>query len=81
MVIIGVVLVLIGVPLFLTPLPFGAATILVGLLLVLSSSSRAQRFLRMKRDHHPGLDKGLNDVEQRMPHRARGPLEKTHPDR
>jgi uncharacterized membrane protein HdeD (DUF308 family) len=79
--VVGIALILIGVPLFLTPFPGGAATIVIGLLLVVSSNSRAQRFLRRQRDNHPKLDERLNHVEEHMPERARGPLEKTHPDR
>lgn len=76
----GVALIVGGVPLFLTPLPGGLAAIALGTGLVLTWSTRAQRFVRRKREHHPKLDRQLDRLEQKMPDMASAPLEKTRPD-
>lgn len=76
----GVALIVVGVPLFLTPLPGGLAAIALGTGLVLTWSTRAQRFVRRKREHHPKLDRRLERLEARMPDKASAPLEKTRPD-
>lgn len=76
----GGALIAIGVPLFLTPLPGGLAAIVLGTGLILTWSSRAQRFVREKREHHPKLDRRLRRLEEHVPERARAPLEKTDPE-
>jgi hypothetical protein len=75
-VVAGGLLILIGIPLFLTPLPGGLACTAAGTALVVALSPRAQRFVRRQRNNHPKLDRGLNRVEERIPERARGPLRK-----
>lgn len=79
-VVAGAALILVGIPLFLTPLPGGLAAIAVGAALLISSSRRVQRFVRRKRDKHPKMNGRLNHLEEKVPHQARGPLEKTRPD-
>jgi hypothetical protein len=76
----GVALIAVGIPLFLTPLPGGLAAIVAGLALIITSSARAQRFVRARRKEHPNLNRRLNHIEEHIPERARGPLRKTRPD-
>lgn len=79
-VIAGIVLLIIGVPLFLTPLPGGALCVVLGLALLITSNQRVQRFVCSKRAEHPRMNGRLNHLEEKVPRRARAPLEKTRPD-
>jgi hypothetical protein len=80
-IIVGVLLIVAGIPLLLSPIPVGLVMIGLGVVLLAASSRRAQRFIRSERQRHPHFDDELNTVEAHMPGPARGPLEKTRPER
>ncbi len=79
-VVAGILLLIVGVPLFFTPLPGGALCIVLGLALLITSNQRVQRFVRRQRAQHPKMNVRLNHLEKKVPQRARAPLEKTRPD-
>lgn len=79
-VLLGVALIVVGAPLFLTPFPGGLACIAAGAALIVSFSPHAQRFMRRERKRHPKLNGRLNTLEEHVPRRVRRPLEKTRPD-
>lgn len=78
-VVIGILLIVGGLPLLASPVPVGLVMIFVGLVVLAAASPHAQKFIRAERDLHPRLDHRLDQVEKKMPGPARKPLEKTHP--
>lgn len=73
----GWALLILGLPLFWTPIPVGAAMIAVGAALIVSSSPRARAWLRLRRERHPKLDEALGRAEVKTPERFAETLEKT----
>lgn len=77
----GIMLIVAGAPLLLSPIPVGLVMIALGVVLLAASSRRVQNFIRHERKRHPRFDKELDEVESHVPRQARGPLEKTRPER
>jgi hypothetical protein len=65
--ILGLLLILIGLPLFWTPIPVGLVMIAGGLALVISNSDRARAFLQARRQRHERLDAWLVKAEAVLP--------------
>lgn len=66
--ILGVLLILIGLPLFWTPIPVGLILIAAGLALLISNSDAAREFVRQRRKRHPGFDAWVRKAERVVPH-------------
>jgi len=77
--ILGAALVVVGLPLFWTPIPFGLLLIAAGLALLLSSSPAFQAWLRRRRARHRELDDVVRRAERTSPEQIRETLEKTDP--
>lgn len=65
--ILGLLLILIGLPLMWTPIPLGLILTGLGLALILARSRRARAWLRRQRGRHPRLDRWLHQVERLLP--------------
>lgn len=66
--ILGVLLILVGLPLFWTPIPIGLILIASGLALLISNSDAAREFVRERRARHPRFDAWLLKAERVVPH-------------
>ena len=66
-IIAGVVLVLVGLVVFPMPVPLGAIMIVCGFALLVSASATVARCLRTLRRHHPGANRAIQTVENRLP--------------
>ncbi len=66
--ILGVLLILAGLPLFWTPIPIGLIMIACGLALLISNSDAARNFVRALRTRHRGFDAWLRKAERVVPH-------------
>lgn len=66
--ILGVLLILAGLPLFWTPIPVGLIMIACGLALLISNSDAARDFVRARRTRHRRFDAWLKKAERVVPH-------------
>ena len=66
--ILGVLLIIVGLPLFWTPIPVGLVMIACGLALLISNSDSARDFVRARRRRHPRFDAWLKKAEGVAPH-------------
>ena len=66
--ILGWLLIVVGLPLFWTPIPVGLILIAIGLSLLIANSDRARDILRERRRRHPRFDAWLLKAEQIIPH-------------
>lgn len=66
--ILGWLLIVVGLPLFWTPIPVGLILIAIGLSLLIANSDRARDVLRERRRRHPRFDAWLLKAEQIVPH-------------
>lgn len=64
---LGVLLIVAGLPLFWTPVPVGAVLILMGLALLVANSGTARKWLHQRRRRHPRLDRWIEKSEKYMP--------------
>ncbi|MBA4225007.1 MAG: hypothetical protein C0456_00120 [Hyphomonas sp.] len=64
---LGVLLIVAGLPLFWTPVPVGAVLILMGLALLVANSGTARKWLHQRRRRHPRLDRWMEKSEKFMP--------------
>ena len=78
--ILGAVLILLGLPLFWTPIPVGLILIAAGLALIVSNSNRARDGVRALRRKHDRLDKWLCKAERIVPHPFDRILQRTETD-
>ena len=65
---IGIVLILGGIPLFWTPIPVGLIMIAVGLSLIIANSDTARGIVRREREKHDGFNRWLIKAEKVVPH-------------
>ena len=65
--ILGVLLIMVGLPLFWTPIPVGLILIASGLALIISNSDAAREWVRTFRMHHPRFDSWVSKAEARVP--------------
>lgn len=77
---LGALFILAGLPLFWTPVPIGAALILIGLSLLVANSTMVQRWLQRRRRRHPKLDRWLARSEKYLPPALRRILRTTQPN-
>lgn len=73
------VLIVVGVPLFWTPIPIGLVLIVVGLTLLVGNSVMAQNAMRNFRARNRRLDRTLQETGARAPAWVRSVLDKTQP--
>lgn len=66
--ILGGLLILIGLPLFWSPLPVGLVLIAVGAALILANSDRARDWVRARRARDPRFDAFMVKAEHVTPH-------------
>ncbi len=64
---VGGLLILVGLPLFWTPIPVGGVLILGGVALLVSNSPSARRWLHRRRARHPRLDRWMRRSERFVP--------------
>lgn len=76
---LGVLLIIIGIPLFPTPIPLGLVLIIVGLALVAGESVFLQGIIRRWRRTNPGVDQRLRGAHGRMPGFVRRVIDLTDP--
>ncbi len=79
--ILGVLLILAGLPLFWTPIPVGLIMIAAGLALLISNSDAAREFVRARRARHPRFDAWVIKAERVVPHPFDRILKRTDVDR
>ncbi|MBI1234395.1 MAG: hypothetical protein GC208_07815 [Alphaproteobacteria bacterium] len=65
---IGILLILGGIPLFWTPIPVGLIMIAVGLSLIIANSNTARGVVRRERERHHGFNDWLLKAEKIIPH-------------
>ena len=66
--ILGVLLIVAGLPLFWTPIPIGLIMMASGLALLISNSDAARDFVRARRERHPRFDAWVMKAERTVPH-------------
>mgnify|MGYP000185683909 CR=1 FL=1 len=76
---LGAVMIVIGFPLFWTPIPIGLVLIVVGLTLLVGNSVMAQNAMRGFRARNRALDRRLQETGARAPAWVRAVLDKTQP--
>ncbi|WP_421785764.1 hypothetical protein [Hyphobacterium sp.] len=64
---LGWTLILIGLPLTLSPLPFGIILVAIGLALIMANSRSARRHLQHLRAQHKCLDEWMRKAESTVP--------------
>lgn len=74
---VGLGLIIIGVPLMISPIPFGIVLIIIGLLVLVAANPLAAKALRALRRRHPWLDEFLRKAENLLPPDAAAPLRDT----
>tara|TARA_R110002073_G_scaffold29006_14_gene91614 strand:- start:997 stop:1260 length:264 start_codon:yes stop_codon:yes gene_type:complete len=74
---LGILLILAGLPLFWTPVPIGLVLITIGLALVIANSNSMRAMMRRQRARHDGLDRWLKKAEKIIPHPFDRILEQT----
>ncbi|MCR9127962.1 MAG: hypothetical protein NXI12_00425 [Alphaproteobacteria bacterium] len=79
--ILGVLLILAGLPLFWTPIPVGLIMIAAGLALLISNSDAAREFVRARRARHPRFNAWVIKAEGVVPHPFDRILKRTDVDR
>lgn len=75
----GVVLLVLGIPLMVSPIPFGLLLIVLGAAILLASSIEVRTWLRRRRESHESFDAKLRRLEDRMPGLLRALLVTTRP--
>ncbi len=75
----GVLLILIGIPLFPTPIPLGFVLILVGFALLAGESIFLQRWIRSWRRNSASVDQRLRRVHGKVPSFIARVIERTDP--
>ena len=75
----GILLIVIGLPLFWTPIPIGLVMIVAGLSLVIGNSKMAQNMMRRYRTQNRGFDRRLTETGAKAPAWIRQVLDKTQP--
>lgn len=74
---LGILLILGGLPLFWTPIPIGLILITVGLALIIANSDSMRGVVRRQRAKHDGFDRWLCKAERVVPHPFDRILERT----
>ncbi len=64
---LGWILVLIGLPLTLSPLPFGIVLTAIGLALIMANSRSARKHLQHQRARHKALDDWMRKADSVVP--------------
>lgn len=80
-ILVGVLFILGGIPLFWTPVPVGAVLILVGCALLIANSDSAQKSLYNLRRRHSRLDNWVTKSEKFVPRPFARILRRTAPER
>lgn len=79
---LGILLIIVGLPLFWTPVPVGGVMMLAGAALLVSNSNTARDWLQRRRDRHARLDRWMTKSERYLPSSFAHILRETHaPDR
>ena len=65
---LGILLVLAGIPLFWTPIPVGLVLIAAGMALIIANSNTARGVVRRERRKHEGFDRWVCRAEKIIPH-------------
>lgn len=65
---IGILLILGGIPLFWTPIPVGLIMIAIGLSLIIANSDTARGLVRRQREKYDGFNRWLLKAEKVIPH-------------
>ena len=76
---LGMLMMVVGVPLFWTPIPIGLVLIVAGLSLVVGNSKMAQNMMRGYRTRNRGFDRRLTETGAKAPAWIRQVLDKTQP--
>lgn len=74
------VLIILGVPITITPIPFGLIMILTGFALLARDSRRVQEWLRRRRYYNRGFDTKVRDIRSAAPAFVRHVIDITDPD-
>lgn len=76
----GAIVTLIGVIVFVSPIPFGFAIVIPGLAMLIMGSDTVARWIKRQREDHEEIDDKLKTAEEEAPDEISEPLEKTDPD-
>ncbi len=75
----GMLMIVVGFPLFWTPIPIGLVLIVAGLSLVIGNSKMAQDVMRGFRARNRGFDRRITETGAKAPAWVRQVLDKTQP--
>lgn len=79
--VLGLALLLLSLPLTLSPLPFGLILMFIAVVILVASNPLAARLLRALRRRYPWLDRFFNKAEDVLPEELAEPLRATdNPD-
>lgn len=76
----GAIVTLIGVIVFVSPIPFGFAIVIPGLAMLIMGSDTVARWIKRQREDHEEIDDKLKTAEEEAPDEISEPLEKADPD-
>ncbi len=79
--IFAVILIAVGIVIFVLPIPLGAIMIAAGLGMLMTYSEGFARYVKRLRMKNPKFSGFLAQVEDNMPQRIRGTLERSNPDK
>ena len=77
---IAILLLIAGLIIFPLPIPFGLILIIIGLTLLISSSSKVADMIKTFRKTHPDIDREIRHIKEKTPPIIKHPLEITEPD-
>ncbi len=78
--ILGGIVTLVGLIVFVSPIPFGFAIVIPGVAMLIMGSDTVANWIKRRREEHEKLDEKLKDAEEEAPEEISEPLEKTDPD-
>lgn len=77
--VVGILLIVVGIPVTPLPIPFGLPMIITGFLMVASVSPGLQRWIRRQRERNPKLDGRIDGVRGKVPGFIRKLIDLTRP--
>jgi membrane protein implicated in regulation of membrane protease activity len=77
--VVGVIMIVVGIPIAPTPIPFGLPMVIVGFLMVASVSPGLRKWIRVRRTRNPDLDKRIAGIKGKVPGFLRKLIDLTDP--
>lgn len=79
--VLGYTLTVLGLILFVSPIPFGALVLVAGISILVAQSKTTRRYIRYLRGRNAWLNSSISNSEAWLPHSFRRSIRKTAPKR